>query len=310
MGVIQSSYLNNIREHFSVEDPLANLKKLRYGKFVPTRRYIITPGGRFNVGMFSEIVNYIRGLPIPYKIIITEKLKEVFFADYNISNIKELNLPLRTYQKTAVERALKQGNGILEIGTGGGKTLIMASIIHNVINDINKTQKILVVVPGIQLVEQTYQAFLEYGIDRNIISRWSGNHPYNPTSQIIIASLSILQSKKTNSFNYENVDLLLFDECLRAGQKIETINGIKTIEDISIGDFVLSYNSKMKVNEYKEVTKKYVNMIKTNSYKCFFKITLEHGEILEVTPNHKIYTINRGFVRADELTEHDDIKIL
>jgi len=185
----------------------------------------------------------------------------------------------------------------------------MATLVNTVREHLKEGHTTLVVVPGIQLVEQTYTDFLSYGIDKEIISKWSGNNKYKNTP-IIIASSSILQSKKTDKTTYENTDLLLFDECLKKGQKLRTVNGLRNIEDIQIGDLVLSYNDKTNVNEYKKVNKTYKNMIKSKSYKHFLKITLESGDKIEVTPNHKVFTRNRGYVRADELKEDDDIKIL
>ena len=40
------------------------------------------------------------------------------------------------------------------------------------------------------------------------------------------------------------------------------------------------------------------------------KLTFSNGMQLRCTPNHRIFTRNRGFVRADELTERDELKTL
>ena len=213
MGIVQSEYLDNLREHFSVEDPIANLKKLRYGCFVPSRHYAITPAGRFKLGMFGEIANYVRSLTIPYKMIVTEPLKEAFFSPYDIKELAKLNMELRDYQETAVNKALKQGNGVIVSATASGKTFIIATLVETIRKNSDKNHKTIIVVPGIQLVEQTCSDFIEYGIDNSIISKWSGDHPYNPSSKIIIASLSILQSKKTDLTPLNDCDLLIVDEC-------------------------------------------------------------------------------------------------
>lgn len=212
IGIIHSDYLDKLREHFSVKDPIANIKKLRYGNFVPSRKYAITQTGRFKLGMFSTIANYVTSLEMPYKMIVTQLLKDQFFCPYNICDIIKLKIPLREYQEIAIQRALKQGNGVIEVGTGGGKTLIMASLINTIQQSIGSKHKTLVIVPGIQLVEQTYKDFITYGIKRHTISKWSGTYDHSDT-QIIIASISILQSNQTPADLYKNVDLLLFDEC-------------------------------------------------------------------------------------------------
>lgn len=221
MGIVKSDYLNNLREHFSVEDPIANIKKLKYGNFVPSRHYAITQAGRFKVGMFAEIANYVRGLGIPYKIIVTELLKERFFCGYNIDKIKKLGKEIRDYQEDAVLKALAQGNGVIVSATASGKTFMMATLIESIRTNSKKSHKTIVVVPGIQLVEQTYDDFVEYGIDNRIISKWSGDHGYDPTSKIVIASLSILQSKSTDLNVLKKYDLFIADEVhkFRRGNK-------------------------------------------------------------------------------------------
>jgi ribonucleoside-diphosphate reductase alpha chain len=40
------------------------------------------------------------------------------------------------------------------------------------------------------------------------------------------------------------------------------------------------------------------------------KLRFSNGMELRCTPNHRVWTLNRGFVRADELTEADDVKTL
>ena len=111
------------------------------------------------------------------------------------------------------------------------------------------------------------------------------------------------------SFQLPVRNLIICDECIRGSQLVKTDKGDIPIKDIKIGDKVYSYNIKTNIYEYKEVEQIHKNLPKSNSYNYFLQIQLEDGKILEVTPNHKIFTTNRGYVRADELTENDDIFI-
>jgi len=101
--------------------------------------------------------------------------------------------------------------------------------------------------------------------------------------------------------------LLICDECIRGGQSVKTKNGNILIEDLKIGDQVYSYNTLLQKYEYKPILKTYKNLYKSSSYDEFIEIILEDGKILYVTPNHKIYTSNRGYVRADELILSDNL---
>lgn len=54
----------------------------------------------------------------------------------------------------------------------------------------------------------------------------------------------------------------------------------------------------------------WVDCIGVNSYdgtKNWIEIFLEDGSSLKVTEDHEIHTINRGWVKAKDLTENDDI---
>lgn len=83
--------------------------------------------------------------------------------------------------------------------------------------------------------------------------------------------------------------------CLVAGTKIYTTKGYKNIEDITKDDIVYYGNGEVG----------YIDNCGFVKYSETLKITLDNGEIIEVTPDHKIFTI-RGVVKAENLC-YDDI---
>jgi superfamily II DNA or RNA helicase len=231
MGIVHSDYLENLREHFSAEDPAANMKRMRYGGYVSTRNYAITAAGRFKLGMLTEITDYINSLSIPTDITILAPLKGAFYCDYEIENLAKLKLDTRDYQKEAVTKALKQGSGVILSATASGKTLIIASLVETIRENSPKDHKTMIVVPGVQLVEQTYNDLVGYGVNPLIMSKWSGTNKYNPTSNIVITSINILQSKKTDTKILSNYDLFIADEVhkFRKGNKAnELLKKVKT----------------------------------------------------------------------------------
>lgn len=234
-GYLQSDLLDNIREHFSVENPLAKLSKFKNKRFIQARKYAITPAGRFDIGMLDEIQKYILSLQIPAQVIITDKLREIFKPTYNIKDISPLNKELRVYQKETVEHCLAQGRGTIVIGTAGGKTLIMASIVKT-IRDHNNS-KTLIIVPTIQLVEQTYTDFIEYGINATDICKWSGDNKLNIDAKIIICSTNILHSKNTDLTILNSIQLLLIDECHTLKKSNEINDILKEVNTNNIYGF-------------------------------------------------------------------------
>lgn len=110
----------------------------------------------------------------------------------------------------------------------------------------------------------------------------------------------------------ENIDCKITDKCsqmckfcLVPDTKIATSLGLKDIKDITIDDLVFSFNTKTGNTELKNVIEKYEHDYEGE----LIEIEVDNY-IIKCTPNHKIFTTNRGFVRADEICKFDDILLL
>ena len=89
--------------------------------------------------------------------------------------------------------------------------------------------------------------------------------------------------------------------CFVAGTLVMTKQGLKAIEEIKVGDQVLSYNDNLEIFEYKDVVELY-----NNETEELCHIYTEYEEIV-CTPNHSVLTID-GWKEAKELTNKDLIK--
>lgn len=221
-GYICGNYFDQIREIFSVENEAAKFAKFR-GRFIPKRRYVITPTGKCDPCLFFEIRKYIKSNNIKCKLNRSENFTKFILPYYKQTTVKQLKLPLRDYQKNVVQACLKAGRGVTVLATAGGKTLTIGSLIESVYNT-NEQLKCLIVVPDLMLVNQTYNDFLEYGTTFSV-SRWTGNHKLNMSANIIIANIGILQSSKTDTEWINHIDMLIVDEVhkLRRGNKINKL---------------------------------------------------------------------------------------
>jgi len=210
-----------IREHLSVPNPT-----YRHSPFASSRLYCITPQGKFEIGMLGEIVNYLYFNNILFN--IQPELKKMYTPGFKDPVVVSLNREYRDYQEKSIINALKQGRGVTVIPTAGGKTLIMAGLLKSLQNhfakEFNKANpKILVMVPSIQLVEQTAEDFISYGLVN--VSKWSGNNPYNSESDITVAGTQILMSDKTDLSVLSDIDILLIDEVhsVKRGNRINDV---------------------------------------------------------------------------------------
>lgn len=219
---------NALRDYFSVANPIAQLLRKR-NKFIPSRNYAITPTGQFDIGLFYEIEKYLVTNQI-VNIEITDNFKLYYTVGYEqVQSEFPLKLELRDYQKTIINECIKNGRGIAVLGTGGGKTLVIATLIEN-FKKLKHKLKCLLIVPDIGLVEQTYKEFLEYA-PTFTVSKWSGNNELNITSDVIIANSKILLSRFEENEWVKYVDLLIVDEChkINHGSEISKIvNKINT----------------------------------------------------------------------------------
>ena len=78
--------------------------------------------------------------------------------------------------------------------------------------------------------------------------------------------------------------------CFLEGTKVLTSNGYKNIEDIKVGDYVLSYNEETKENEYNRV---YDTFIHRNNNEDLYELTI-NGKVLKVTEAHRFYVKEKG----------------
>lgn len=232
-GVLISDYLPNIREHFSVEDKNQAFKRrFAVGYRPQTRIYAITPQGRFDIKLISEVISFLKTIDVKVNLTFTDAFKSAYLAPELKKVVCTLQLPLRDYQRESVEVALSKGGGIILLPTSAGKTLVIATLCKSIQDQFDDNFKALILVPDIQLVQQTYGDLLSYGIPSHTITKWTGSDIPDSNSKIIIANSQILLSKKQDLSLLKNIKMLIVDEVhkLKSGNEINKI--IKTIPAI------------------------------------------------------------------------------
>lgn len=207
-----------IREKFSI--PFKSFSKNK--RFAPQRKYAITPSGKFDIGLLQEIESFLNLNQIAFS--TNSDLKQFFDIGFENPYVKKYNLTYREHQKLSIYKAMVKGRGVVVIPTAGGKTLIMCSIVESLRSNIkDENAKALVIVPSIQLVEQTAEDFKSYGMDK--VTKWSGNNTPDPDATTIIAGSQILLSEKTDLSFLADVKIFLGDEC-HGNKKANQINQI------------------------------------------------------------------------------------
>ena len=92
---------------------------------------------------------------------------------------------------------------------------------------------------------------------------------------------------------------------LHENGKTEEISVASAVERFELGGLI---NSKIKSFKNGEISWESVSAaIKTKTVTELYEIEDEHGNVLRCTGDHLVFTKNRGYVRADELVETDEL---
>lgn len=95
--------------------------------------------------------------------------------------------------------------------------------------------------------------------------------------------------------------------CALRGTKIRMADGTtKPIENINIGDKVLSYNEAKKAEEEDKVISFMARTVDE-----ILDIELDDGTVVSITGEHPVLVLSRGWIKASDLRPGDDvIKVL
>jgi len=222
---IKTDNLDLVREHFSYPNEGAVFARRRGAWYIPSRSYIITPTGSYDVGMTLDIIKYLKKELPNEQIILDESIKDIIHPVINAEKAS-LALELRDYQDEIVGECIKFGRGVVVLATAGGKTLTMANLLERIYKSAKnkETWKALIIVPDLGLVNQTHSDFENYKVSFTH-GKWTGNNPVNLTDNVVVANMGILQSDKSDIDWINYVDVLIIDEVhkIRAKNKINKI---------------------------------------------------------------------------------------
>jgi superfamily II DNA or RNA helicase len=222
---IVSEHFDQIRNLLSVEDKSLVFLKRRTGRQMPVRKFAISAKGNFEEPFLASIIQEIKATFPNASFDTTEKFDEQVGCPPIASELKLLNLEPRDYQLESTTKVLKKGRGIIVLPTSAGKTLVMAMIAASALAE-GKT--VFVLVPDIQLVQQSYSDFISYGIDEQDVSRWTGSHGFKGT-KIVVANSQILLSKTQDSSVVRKYDVLIVDETHKISSAQNTQKLIKSL---------------------------------------------------------------------------------
>lgn len=262
-------------------------------------------------GLWNEVVELSRQYNFPLQIQGIESkfdntINKEEFESWVAERWKDSSMKPRDYQINTAFSILKYQNCLAELATSAGKSLIIFMVIAYLIEH-EKSSKILMIVPTVDLVIQATEDFYGYNsgstnIDIEIQQIYAGSL-IRDNSNIVVGTYQSLV-KKPKEY-YDAFDTVIVDECLHPDTMISMSDGtFKKISEVKEGDLVLTTNDDTLEIESKEVDFVYHNLSKGNQ---MFELEMEDGTILKVTGNHKVKLTTGEYKRVDELTLADEI---
>ena len=182
----------------------------------------------FPAGLIFELIKFLDKRGYKYELEDSDYGLPISKEEVNIEEvykyIKELKLPfeIKDYQFLAVMKCLRNKRGIILSSVGSGKSLIIYVLMRYFIDKISNKQKVLVIVPTTNLVEQMYNDFKHYGIDETDVHRIYSGREKNTKCNVVISTWQSIY--KMDKDWYEQFGMVLGDEC--HGFKAKSLSGI------------------------------------------------------------------------------------
>ena len=284
------------------------------GELVRTDQYLIMPNGIEFVYKVTTETGHTTSATLKHPLFVFSKSgkqfeykeigdidienDQILFLDNKLHNIKSITkVGMRqTYHISVVKyETFATGAGFLHHNTG--KTFAMSvGLLHRLL--VNKGYRVLMVAPMetmiTEVVEQIKKFCAAMEEDPIIAATQSPIHQltFNTGSTFKGVTAGASGAKGTRG---KGADLLYVDECFPAKTKIKLHDGsVKNIEEIEVGDKVLSFDEKKG-----KLVSKPVVAVKCTGKKEVFSFTTVSGKKIHCTAEHPVLT-RSGWMAAHE----------
>lgn len=317
MGMIKGNFTKEINNAWFLK---------KKSKYIETTRCFVSDLGYMPVGLWADLLAYCKqaNIPCEYSVAFIEYLNQINMLKYDDFKawvndmfngaVNEEGKPFAPYeyQIEAAYAILRYKNSSAEISTSAGKTLISFIIFKYTLE--HNAGRCLYIVPSVDLATQSADKFLKY-------ESYLQKHPVKWTPGVLKAGLRKAEKEVVDTCDilfgtfqslankepefFEPFKTLVGDECVTPDTMIRMADDTDMrIDEVQVGDIVMTYNEETHIIEPKEVEYVYKNLSKHDT---LIKIEFESGDVIRLTPNHKVLTVNRGYVRADKLETGDQL---
>lgn len=200
---------------FKVKDP--SHKPSKYSKYDGTVRLYDKNTGRLPAGLLRRLLQHVK----TYKVTIDPRFKNIreLTRDELSEWVYTLGLPfeLHEYQFEAIYQSIKSRRLVALADTGAGKSAIIYCVIRFLLE--SGSERALILVPSILLVEQMLADFVSYGWKEapTMCQQILSGRSKRLTKPVVISTWQSLQDEDIEYF--ETVDAVISDEVHSASAK-------------------------------------------------------------------------------------------
>lgn len=209
-------YVEQFREKLKYKNPGA-----KYARFASDYIYFCTPTFKFRKYLseyvLEQLLNFTENVQIENKL-----LNDLHPINLKMTHhVPNEEFVLRDYQINSVKSLLKYGTGIITAATGAGKSLLITSVFNNLIrqNLVEENEVCVLLVPTCALVIQMYKDMLEYGMDKDVIQKFSSK-----SKEILKNQKIIISNRDWFKGHYEEFNKIYNIKCLFVDE-VHTISG-------------------------------------------------------------------------------------
>lgn len=320
------SYLNLLAQELAVKVPNYYFSPaFKSGRWDGKQHFLARPANTFPTGLLPKVVSFLIDTceTTPKLEDYRENLDDLCLPNIDPGYVIGENKILRQYQVDAINKiadnkvlGIPFQRGVINIATNGGKTVIAEGVISELYPQLRKCNGVFLFATHSK--EIAHQAHQVIGNDLQIDVGFIGDGQWDVKTVTVAIITTVYRRMKDGKSEFdelrERVRGAVVDECLPGtsqvllpGNKKMSIKDVCERDDITE---VVSFNLEKKVFEVKPILRKIVTPVTNPFWKIWYRNPVtQQMEGLMATPNHKIWTSNRGYVRVDELQLGDTIKV-
>ena len=223
----EPSVARELSEFFTFEVPNAKFMPSVRNRLWDGKIRLFSPGtGKIYYGLLPYVKEFLKGqgYKVTYDTDFSKRNLDKSITTKFVRSLQKKKFKAREYQIDAIHTILESHRGLILSPTGSGKSFIIYALTRYYVKKLEH-QKVLIVVPTTNLVEQMYGDFADYGWfpDEHCHKLYAGADK-NTSKEVVISTWQSIY--KLDKKYFSQFSAVFVDECHLA--KAKSLTGIMT----------------------------------------------------------------------------------